>query len=72
MAILFMPMLCMAEEGGITLNVIVKGAKAGVGQVILSLFDSEENFLKSPIKTGKVKIDNKLLISSVIIFLFTN
>lgn len=41
-----------------TLNVLVEGAIPSKGQVILSIFNAPDNFLKKPIQTQTRQVDN--------------
>lgn len=53
------PLFSFADsEGEYTLTVVVDGATSGKGQVILSLFDSEDDFLKNPMLESIQKIGN--------------
>jgi uncharacterized protein (DUF2141 family) len=47
----------LVDGGEISLTVNVRGAKPNVGKSILSLFNSEESFLKAPIFTETCEID---------------
>lgn len=42
-------LFAIAEEGRPTLTVRITGIEPGEGQVVLSLFTSEENYLKQPV-----------------------
>lgn len=49
---------CMAEEGTLTLTVKVKGALPNTGQIFLSLFASEDDYLKEPLKYKEIEVDD--------------
>lgn len=51
-------LLAMEKLDTITLTVQTTGAKANTGQVILSLFNSSEHYLKAPYVDQKVPVDN--------------
>ena len=45
-----------ADEEDLTLTVLVKGAQPNTGQVFLSLFASEETYLKEPLKYQEIQV----------------
>jgi uncharacterized protein (DUF2141 family) len=49
---------CMADEGTLILTVKVKGALPNTGQIFLSLFASEDDYLKEPLKYKEIKVDD--------------
>ena len=49
---------CVADEGTLILTVKVKGALPDTGQIFLSLFASEDDYLKEPLKYKEIKVDD--------------
>ena len=47
-----------ASDNTLTLSVLVNGAQANTGQVFLSLFSSEEDYLKEPFRYQELKVEN--------------
>jgi len=48
-----------ANDGGLVLTVRVEGAKSNTGQVFLSLFTSDKNYLKEPVQYKELPVDEK-------------
>jgi len=48
-----------AAEDKFLVDVIVTGAEPGIGQVLVSLFDSSENYLKVPLLEAKAEVDGE-------------
>ena len=46
-----------AEDGRLSLRVQVKGALPDTGQIFLSLFSSEDNYLKEPVEYEEIKVN---------------
>ena len=64
MRILIAALICLglclpavAQEGEVMLRVVIEGAQAGEGQILLSLFDSEAAFLRNPAEEESLAID---------------
>lgn len=49
--------ICRADEGELNLSVLVKGAQPNTGQVFLSLFSSEEDYLKEPFRYEEIEVN---------------
>ena len=47
------------SDGPILLTVVVRGAEPNQGQILLSLFTSEETFLKSPLLKKQAPVDER-------------
>ena len=47
--LLFFHCYSSAEEEGLSITVVVEGAETNKGQIIFSLFNSADNFLKAPL-----------------------
>ena len=56
--LLLLLQLSFVDQANFDLKVQVIGGKANKGNAIISLFDSEDKFLKSPMRIEKVSFDN--------------
>ena len=46
------------EDGFVRLDVVVSGATPSKGNIMLALFDSQENFLKAPVDSNSAPVDS--------------